>query len=35
LVAKNSTRFEVDGELAGHLPAQLGIIPSGLRILVP
>ncbi len=35
LLAKTPTRFEVDGELAGHLPAQLGIIPAGLRVLTP
>jgi len=35
LIAKTSTRFEVDGELAGHLPAQLGIVPAGLRVLIP
>ena len=35
LLAKKPTRFEVDGELAGHLPAQLEIVPAGLRILVP
>jgi diacylglycerol kinase (ATP) len=33
--AKTPTRFEVDGELAGHMPAQLGIVPAGMRILVP
>lgn len=35
LLAKNTTRFEVDGELAGHLPAQLRILPSALRVLTP
>ncbi len=35
LIAPATTRFEVDGELAGHLPAQLGIQPGGLRILSP
>lgn len=34
-IAKNTTRFEVDGELAGHLPAQLGILPAALRVLSP
>lgn len=34
-IAKATTRFEVDGELAGHLPAQLGIQPSALRVLAP
>jgi len=29
------TRFEVDGELAGHLPAQLGVLPAALRVLGP
>lgn len=29
------SRFEVDGELAGNLPAQLKIQPAGLRVLVP
>jgi len=35
VIAKHTTRFEVDGELAGHLPAQLGILPGTLRILAP
>lgn len=34
-IAKATTRFEVDGELAGHLPAQLGIQPGALRVLTP
>lgn len=34
-IAKATTRFEVDGELAGHLPAQLGVRPSALRVLAP
>jgi len=27
--------FELDGELAGHLPARLGLLPGALRVLVP
>lgn len=34
-IAKATTRFEVDGELAGHLPAHLKIQPAGLRVLAP
>ena len=30
-----ATRFEVDGELAGALPAQFGILPAALRVLTP
>ncbi|MGC3958212.1 MAG: diacylglycerol kinase family lipid kinase [Verrucomicrobiota bacterium] len=35
LIAEATTWFEVDGELAGHLPAQLRILPAGLRVLSP
>lgn len=34
-IAKPTTRFEVDGELAGHLPAKLEILPAALRVLTP
>jgi YegS/Rv2252/BmrU family lipid kinase len=35
MIGKNSTRFEVDGELAGPLPARFSLQPAGLRVLVP
>jgi diacylglycerol kinase (ATP) len=35
IIAKAATRFEVDGELAGNLPAQLGVRPAALRVLGP
>lgn len=34
-IAKGGTRFEVDGELAGTLPARFSVRPQALRILVP
>lgn len=34
-IGKNSTRFEVDGELAGKLPARFSVQPLALRVLVP
>ena len=27
--------FEIEGELAGHLPASFSVVPAGLRVLVP
>jgi diacylglycerol kinase family enzyme len=33
LIAQAATRFEVDGELGGTLPAQLGVQPGALRVL--
>ena len=35
IVGKDSTRFEVDGELAGKLPARFSVLPLALRVLVP
>jgi diacylglycerol kinase (ATP) len=34
-IGKSSTRFEVDGELAGKLPARFSVQPLALRVLVP
>ena len=34
-LGKPSTRFEVDGELAGKLPARFSVQPLALRVLVP
>lgn len=35
VIGKVSTRFEVDGELAGPLPARFKVQPAALRVLVP
>jgi len=35
MLGKNSIRFEVDGELAGPLPARFSLQPAALRVLVP
>lgn len=35
LVGRSTTRFEVDGELGGTLPARFGVQPSALRVICP
>jgi len=35
LIGRSAMRFEVDGELAGPLPARFSIHPAALRVLVP
>ncbi len=35
VIGERSTRFEVDGELGGKLPARFGLQPAALRVLVP
>lgn len=32
-IGRNSTRFEVDGELAGKLPVRFSVLPAALRVL--